>query len=133
MKKILVLIIVGLTFILYNQQQEINQIKATKTNTNYLNNKNHNSNQDIQKKTCKSDVSGCRHEAFSYVKKLCRESGTWDPLSIDLWSRSAKKINSKEYSVEIFYPNKEGGPHTAIEVVKVDCDCNIISSRRKKW
>ena len=77
--------------------------------------------------------TNCKSEAKAYVKELCRESGSWDPNSMDLWGwGGAEKVGDKEYAVEIHYPNLEGGPHTGEVVVRVDCDCNIISSRRRK-
>ena len=87
-------------------------------------------NNSEPKKDCDTN---CKSEAKAYVKKLCKESGSWDANSIDLWGwAGAKKVGDKEYAVEIHYPNLEGGPHTGEVVVRVDCDCNIVSSRRRK-
>ena len=102
---------------------------STKEDSKRNNQQRNSSNYSQPKKDCDTN---CKYEAREYVRKLCKESGSWDDSSIDLWSRSVRKVGDKEYAVEIYYPNLEGGPHTAEEVVRVDCDCNIVSSRRRK-
>ena len=95
--------------------------------TNYESRKNTDSE---SKKDCDTN---CKSEAEAYVKKLCKESGSWDATSFDLYGwTGAEKVGNKEYAVEIHYPNLEGGPHTGEVVVRVDCECNIVSSRKRK-
>lgn len=98
-------------------------LQDKKINTEYGNGANSKSAQDCD--------TNCNSAAKSYVKKLCRESTSFEADEIDLWGlwKSAKKVGDKEYAVEIYYPNLEGGPHTREVVVRVDCECNIISHR----
>ena len=40
--------------------------------------------------------TNCKSEAKSYVKKLAKESGSWDPSSFDLWGwGGADKVGNK--------------------------------------
>ena len=113
-----------LIFFLFTTSICIAQLNIIKLNSKYDN---------LSKS--KEYESNCKQEALDYVRMLCKESGDMfdkDKIELSVGLRTTRKISDREYAVQIYYPNRKGLSKEYEEVVKVDSDCNIISSRRRK-